>query len=287
MRVATHFTSDAGEAQARTRAFLESDPLRHNVLCTLLAGRHSSGTPIRFWWATVGDEVRGVVFQSPETFPAVVSRLDDAVVEPLAQAAAEVTDPPLSGVNGLADDSARFAGAYATVTRRAAQPVEGQRIYQIREVKRPLGVAGGPRPGDESDRNVVQAWVRAFGVDTGLGDGGDGEVQERTAYFLSSRRLWLWQADGAAKASAFASPAAAGVVRVGFVYTPPADRRQGYAAALVADVSQRSLDEGDRCILYTQLSNPTSNAIYQRIGYRPIGELVRYQFGAGPGSMPA
>jgi len=45
----------------------------------------------------------------------------------------------------------------------------------------------------------------------------------------------------------------------------------------VAHVSRLVLQRGDRCILYTQLSNPTSNAVYQRLGYRPVHECMRYE----------
>ena len=33
--------------------------------------------------------------------------------------------------------------------------------------------------------------------------------------------------------------------------------------------------------LYTDLGNPTSNAIYRAIGYEAVAELLRYRFG-GP-----
>jgi predicted GNAT family acetyltransferase len=44
-------------------------------------------------------------------------------------------------------------------------------------------------------------------------------------------------------------------------------------------VSQHLLDSGLRlCFLYTDLTNPLSNRIYQRIGYRPVCEVVDYMF---------
>ena len=77
-------------------------------------------------------------------------------------------------------------------------------------------------------------------------------------------------------------------IRVGPVYTPPELRGRGYATALTAELSQRLLDgrllEGGRrfCFLYTDLANPTSNAIYERIGYRRVGESAEYRFGVEP-----
>ena len=68
-------------------------------------------------------------------------------------------------------------------------------------------------------------------------------------------------------------------IRIGPVYTPSAFRGRGYASALVAEVSQEQLDAGRRfCFLYTDLANPTSNKIYQAIGYRPVTDALRIDF---------
>jgi hypothetical protein len=66
---------------------------------------------------------------------------------------------------------------------------------------------------------------------------------------------------------------------VGFVYTPPSERRKGYGAAVVARLSQRILDDGKEfCTLFANAANPTSNGIYQRIGYRAITCVVDLHF---------
>jgi predicted GNAT family acetyltransferase len=58
------------------------------------------------------------------------------------------------------------------------------------------------------------------------------------------------------------------------VYTPPAERRRGYAAAAVAEVSRRLLDQGARVCLFTDQANPTSNALYARLGYEPVVDMA-------------
>jgi len=96
---------------------------------------------------------------------------------------------------------------------------------------------------------------------------------------IDHERVFLWDDDGPVS-TALASDIVAGVSRVGFVYTPPDQRGHGYAAAVVAEISTHVMRNGaDRCILYTQLSNPTSNAVYQRLGYRAVGEVLDYNFG--------
>jgi hypothetical protein len=71
-------------------------------------------------------------------------------------------------------------------------------------------------------------------------------------------------------------------VRLGYVFTPRDRRRRGYAGALTAALSQHLLDQGARfCVLYTDLANPTSNALYPRVGYRPLCDELELEFTAG------
>jgi hypothetical protein len=67
--------------------------------------------------------------------------------------------------------------------------------------------------------------------------------------------------------------------RIGLVYTPPEYRRKGYASACVAGLSQTLLNQGHKyCFLFTDLANPTTNHIYQAIGYQPVGDWHNYCF---------
>ena len=71
--------------------------------------------------------------------------------------------------------------------------------------------------------------------------------------------------------------------RIGAVYTPASLRGRGYAAGVVAEVSRRALAGGRRfCSLYTDLANPTSNALYQRLGYTPVVDALDVEFGPAP-----
>jgi GNAT superfamily N-acetyltransferase len=268
--MAVCFTTDAEKAWDATRSFLERDPVRNNVLCTLLAQRASAEKPIRCWWIDDG----GVVFQSPTTFPAVLSVMADEATAPLAEAVATVG---VSGATGIAGDAAAFAGAYATASRRGATPDEGQRIYEIANVTPPRGVDGRVRAATDHDVGLLAEWIVAFARDTG--DRPDTDARTRATAIVGAGRYWIWEtSDGAPVSSALAAPSALGVVRVGGVYTPPSHRGHGFAAAVVAELSSSILERGERAILYTQLQNPTSNGVYQRLGYEPVAEVVRYSF---------
>ena len=100
-------------------------------------------------------------------------------------------------------------------------------------------------------------------------------VDERLGY----GGITLWEAGGVPVSIAGRTRAVAGMVRVAPVYTPPELRGRGYAGAATAAVSQAALDAGVReVVLYTDLANPTSNALYQRLGYRPVEDRVIFSF---------
>jgi predicted GNAT family acetyltransferase len=85
----------------------------------------------------------------------------------------------------------------------------------------------------------------------------------------------LWEAAGGPVSLAGMTRAVAGVVRVGPVYTPPERRGAGYAGAVTAAISRAALDAGaEEVVLFTDLANPTSNALYQKIGYRPVSDRL-------------
>jgi predicted GNAT family acetyltransferase len=95
---------------------------------------------------------------------------------------------------------------------------------------------------------------------------------------LEAGHFWLWEDGGPVSLAANTEPVE-GVVRLHFVYTPPERRNRGYAGgACVAGLSGRMQGAGHRCILYTDLGNPTSNSVYRRIGYRAVAEGLRYRF---------
>lgn len=98
------------------------------------------------------------------------------------------------------------------------------------------------------------------------------DVESAVRDRVSSGLLWVWEgADGAPVSLAARNRTAAGVARVGPVYTPPEHRRRGYGTAVTAACTRDALDRGtDNVVLFTDLANPTSNAIYQQISFRPL-----------------
>ena len=121
-------------------------------------------------------------------------------------------------------------------------------------------------------------WTIAFLEEAGIRDGGDAErVVERS---ISSGRRFVWD-DSEPVSMVALNPAVADVVRVGAVYTPPEHRNRGYASSAVAAASQLALTNGARrCTLFTDRANPTSNSIYQALGYERRGDWLEFDFAA-------
>jgi hypothetical protein len=124
-----------------------------------------------------------------------------------------------------------------------------------------------PRP---DERDLLIAWMREFVIEAGLI--GAAQAEQMVDARLREQGLMVWD-DGEPVSLVGVNPAVAGVVRVGPVYTPLHFRRRGYAGSAVAAISRRALAGGaDRCMLFTDLANPTSNKIYAEVGYRRCGD---------------
>lgn len=270
-------SDDPRAALAAAGDFLRARPVENNLVLTLLAQRVASPQDGRYWWAVRGTEVVGFALQSPRSFRAVLScawdaAVGDALVDLMVDEA-----PDLPGVTSEAAIAAAFAGRWAERRRVPATPSEGMRIYRLGELRPPRGVPGLFRQGRPSDRDVLVGWATHFMEATGSPPFDPAEMIDR---HLGHGRLWLWERDRRPVSVAAATVPVVGVSRVGLVYTPPEHRSQGYAAACVAALSAWALaGDADTCILYTQLSNPTSNGVYRRIGYDPVMEALVYRFG--------
>jgi predicted GNAT family acetyltransferase len=142
------------------------------------------------------------------------------------------------------------------------------------------GVPGAMRIATSEDRPLLAKWFLAFAVEALPGEPDKERLAREIDYRLASADagLVLWEHKGAVSLAGFGGPTPKGI-RIGPVYTPPELRGRGYASALVAELSSRLLAGGRRfCFLYTDLANPTSNKIYERIGYVRVCDSAEIEF---------
>jgi GNAT superfamily N-acetyltransferase len=268
------FSEDPAFVLNRAGVFLSSQPVLHNLILTILHARVAQRDPGRYWMAVQREDTVGVVVQSPLTFPATLTPMEPPVTTAMADAIAEA-GVALPGINGEAATAALFAGQWSERSKSAATPFQGNRLYEFLESGRAPEIEGKLRQAGPIDRGLMILWTRAFQQE--IGESAN-DTELRVDRGLAARQLWLWDRSGETVSMAVSREPVHGVVRLSGVYTPPDKRRHGYAAACVHALSKQLGDAGYRCILYTDLGNPTSNSIYRRIGYRAVAEALRYRF---------
>ncbi len=268
------FSEDPSFVLSRAKVFLSSQPVLHNLVLSILHARAEHRDPGRYWIAIQKDHVHGVVIQAPLTFPAVLTPMETPVATAMADAIVEA-GVALPGITADAATAAAFAGQWSERSKSPATPVRGLRLYELIEIAEIPPVEGALRQAGANDRSLMILWTRAFQHEIGESDN-DTELRVDRALVVGD--LWLWDRGGEAVSMAVSRKPIHRVVRLAGVYTPPENRKHGYAAACVHALSKQLGNAGYRCILYTDLGNPTSNSIYRRIGYRAVAEGLRYRF---------
>lgn len=159
-----------------------------------------------------------------------------------------------------------------------------QGVFALGQLETVSEARGHSGPATPAQGDVIKEWAVAFQKEA-LGDHrGDDEalrrsISDRIATQSPDFGLWVHSIDGEpVSMSGHSGPTPRGI-RVSGVFTPPEHRGRGYATTLVARQTRWLLGTGHRfCFLYTDLANPTSNAIYQRIGYHQVAESHEYSF---------
>jgi predicted GNAT family acetyltransferase len=265
-------TGDAQEFAARTESLL-SERLECNVLATVLRtvldGAHGEAPPLFAYGVAEREQVRFAALRTPP-WPLLTSPLEEGPDEFVANWLA--ADPDVSIVSSVTPTARAIAAAWAQHTGGTTRCRLREAMHVLEEVIDPARPARGQlRPADETERDLLVRWMEAFVHEGGLSAGPE---QAAAMVDVGFRRggLMVWH-DGEPVSMLGRNPLVAGVVRIGPVYTPPAYRRCGYASSAVAAVSRGALASGaTRCMLYTDVTNPTSNKIYAEVGYRRCGE---------------
>lgn len=289
MEVRRHATAEA--FLTRSAPLLLSREADHNLLLGLCADlRHD---PHAFggddpYLATVeeGGAVVAAALRTPP-YGLTISHVErGGALEALAADVGALFDR-LPAVTGPDDVAARFAALWQARSGQAYEHARSMRIYRLTRVRPVRPVSGRPRRATEADRAIVIAWLGAFQREA-MGETSDSEAEESARRWLTSesRALYLWEDPAPGEGRPGRPVTVAGVggptpngIRVSAVYTPPELRRRGYATACVAAISQMELDAGRQFVfLFTDLANPTSNHIYQEIGYEPVCDFHDYRF---------
>lgn len=284
-----HLTHDIDDFLERVGDFLRSRPALHTTPLTDLeklrmrrTAEHDTETAV-FGRLQSGGEVRAIWYLTPRGrlgLTPLSARQTDA----LAVRLAGLGHSP-SNVIADHDTAGAFAESWQRHTRAAPVPFWRTHLYR-------LGTLTPPQPHPEgrgrvtggADRGHVVRWCREFCVDVGeqssidlidAGSWGDSR--------FGDRHFTFWETpEGTPVSMAAATSVVGGMVRVDPVYTPAHLRGRGYAGAVTVEVSRTALAAGATdVVLFTDPANPTSNALYQRIGYVHTADFAGYRFSYG------
>jgi predicted GNAT family acetyltransferase len=282
-RMAWYLSDRLAEYAAAADGMLRARPGQNTILLgaaeTLRArgtGAFGATAPLFGWWQQPGREVTAAFLHTPP-FPAVLTSMTAEQAVALAAALAS-RGRRLGGVNAEPPVAAALAAAWQQLTGEATRVHMRSRLYELGQLRLPdPAPPGQARVASPADRSLLIAWCEAFHREA---QSGPEHVTTMVDDRISYRGLTLWESAGQPVSLAGLTRQVAGQVRVGPVYTPPGLRGQGFGGAVTWAVSRAALDAGATSVLlFTDLANPTSNALYQRLGYLPVADRTIYSFG--------
>jgi predicted GNAT family acetyltransferase len=261
--------------------FLEAREAEHNLIFGICS--NIDADPTQFdaspYLATVlhGDRVVGAAIRTPPwrlvlsvmDHPGAAHRLVD-----------DLMDEQLPGVVGPSMAAEHFAEGWTRTTGASARLARHERAFRLRSVRAPRAAPGQMIRAERSHHNLLAEWARAFHEETQMvAPPQDWDAVADRWIKGIGRTVYLWVDDDRVVSLTGVGGLTPRGIRVGPVYTPPADRGHGYASNLVAEASQLQLDSGRGFVfLFTDLANPTANKIYQDIGYEPVIDIDEYDF---------
>jgi GNAT superfamily N-acetyltransferase len=278
-----HTTGDVEAYAAAAEAFLKAEPCARNVLLTVMdivrTAPATQSAPPSFWWVTDAGAVIGAASWTPPHNLLVSSMPPEAAQSLVAAAIERATALGIrpGGVVGPAASARALAAAWTAATDDTIavdRPILLNELGSLTEVARPPGER---RRGVADDALVIAAWLEDFSSE--IDHIAPANSRAIADHMVESGHMDLWIANGETVCMV-GHRVAAGVARIGPVYTPPEHRNHGYARRLTYEVTAGALQLPGvaRAMLFTDAANPVSNSIYRQAGYEPRGEHVEIDF---------
>jgi hypothetical protein len=274
--------TDAGAFLEVAGPLLLADEPRNNLIlgiCSTLVEHPDRFGEKRFWVVT---DAAGEAAAAAMRTPPYNLLLAGCRPGPALPNLVEAIDDDLPGVVGAHPEVDELVRLWTRSHPVEPRVLREQGVFALERVQPVPAAPGRPRSATRDDLPLLLDWMVAFGEEVlEEDDPGRAEAREGLEHRLASRDAGfeLWEDEGEVVSLAGWSGPTPNGIRIGPVYTPPERRGRGYATALVAGLTQTLLDGGRRfCFLYTDLANPTSNAIYERIGYVKVAESAMVAF---------
>ncbi|GAA1655670.1 GNAT family N-acetyltransferase [Actinoplanes couchii] len=276
-----HLTEDLDDFISDTTAFLRSRPALHTMALTSIERLRVRGqtTPATLLGRLhQGGQVRATFHQPPGRGPALTPLTPDQADSLAAHLIATGHRPPSAGgdrstAENFTDAWRRHTGTTPTVRVRLI-------LHRLATLTPPQPKPPGRgRPATAADHDHLLQWCRDLAVDLHEDVTVDDTTWPGTRFAEKTYTFWQ-NPDGEDVAMAGVTPMIGGQIRVDPVYTPRRHRRHGYGAAVTTEVTRAALAAGATdVVLFTDAGNPTSNALYRRLGYVPLTDWAVYDLG--------
>lgn len=277
MQVIRHNT--AAEFLARAKVWLERAEAENNLILGIARFFESYLRPVKVWpyFLTVEDNetIVGAALMTPPR-RLLITRMPDLALSGLADYLLK-GQAPVPGVNGPKTEADFFAECWANTTSKRSRLKMSQRIHTCERVASLSPCSGFLRIATMSDESLLTDWAGEFCRDAKIEDDA-AYTKSQIPVLIAKKWLYVWEDREVVSMADLGRETTHGF-SLSLVYTPPRWRNKGYASSCVAALTQRMLDSGKQfCCLYTDLSNPTSNRIYQKIGYQPVCDVQDWIF---------
>ncbi|HEY1332039.1 MAG TPA: GNAT family N-acetyltransferase [Actinomycetota bacterium] len=282
---------DPAEFADLASPYLLQNEARHNLELGILDRLRDDPSavgdePAHLAAALHGADVVGIAMRTPP-HNLLLSAADPAAIPPLADDLRERFEQ-LRGILSDPPTAAAFAARWGELTGQEATPGMPQRIYELTRAPDQPDAPGRYRIARHRDRDLLVRWIEEFTAEAVPDQAGD-DVERFVGRRLDAggRSFVLWE-DGEPVSLAGVGAFTPNGARIGPVYTPPAVRGRGYAAAVVARLCRDLLESGRRfCFLFTDRRNATSNRLYVRLGYEPVCDIQEVRFSEAPAGPPS
>jgi predicted GNAT family acetyltransferase len=275
--------NNAGAFLAAVQATLEENEAANNLMLGLASRIQKYPDRIRTqpYFATVraGQKLVSAALMTPP-FGVIVHSSSSSPQTALAPIAENLCADkwPVPFANGEGNASDAFAKIWQSLTGAEVKRTIRERVYQLDHVMAPHWPAGLFRSANKHDLDLLARWVKDFHQEA-LPHNPPVDARDWAFTAIMDGDVYFWEVEGEPVSMARKSRGTTHGQCIGPVYTPPEFRGRGYASAVTAKLSQLILSSGKRfAMLFTDLSNPTSNSIYQKIGYMPVCDYNQHMF---------
>lgn len=276
-----HFDSNLQEFSQNTKMFFETDKRLHSMILGLVRRYLEIEKPMSILARLENDQgdvvAAGIQTEADRTL--IIGKLSPEIAREFARQVAESV-ASLPGVNGPMPTVKVFADEWATLKNKNVKVCTNLRLFELKELIPPKAPKGSARLAEPKDRDLIFQWLEKFHEEAIPHDPKPKaeDLSRGIDLSIELKRYFLWEDGGKVVSFVGSARETDDEKWIAPVYTPKEFRGRGYGSALTAYASQKILDIGKVGMLFTDQANPVSNGIYQKMGYKPLGDFAHLGF---------